>query len=164
MSANFKPGDVAMAMRHDGSECRAILRADYTWRLAEACDNNPPTREFRPLVVIDPESPDDLDGLCKALVEAMYTTGHPASAANGVHPATAQAALRKLASPAPDEPQGLGAVVEDAGGRRWSRVADMAGNPYWMRLEMDGDHVTTVWTGWSGVNAVRVLDPEGVTP
>jgi len=77
----------------------------------------------RQVVSIDVDESAQIDRLCKALVSAMWHAGDTASAANGVHPITVRKALRTLlAPPRPDEPQGLGAVVEDEQGARWIRV------------------------------------------
>ena len=63
-------------------------------------------------------------------------------------------ALREFANPRdpkpPEEPLGLGAVVEDADGRRWVRADD--DDPEWRRADGDGR-----WRYWSQVNAVRIL-------
>jgi hypothetical protein len=68
-----------------------------------------------------------------------------------------QAALRSLiAPPKPPEPQGLGAVVEDAEGRRWVRVNALIPWPY----EKGDTRVS--WTAVAPA-PVRVLS-EGVKP
>lgn len=115
-----------------------------------------------PLAVIDPESSDDLDRLCKALVEKMHTAGDVASAANGVRPATVAAALREFANPKPpkpDEPQGLGAVVEDADGVLWIRHDSTPIETHWINT----DDCHERYRRWDGIDAVRVLS-EGVQP
>ena len=64
-----------------------------------------------------------------------------------------QTALRSLiADPKPAEPMGLGAVVEDADGKRWLR----SGSESWWRVDM------MAASDWSGIAAVKVLS-EGVT-
>ena len=57
--------------------------------------------------------------------------------------------------PKPAEPQGLGAVVEDAEGSRWVRC-DADETP-WYRVDSDD------WYSWRNLDAVRVLS-EGVQP
>jgi hypothetical protein len=103
--------------------------------------------EPRPLVVIDPEDREQVERLTAAMVNEYGVD---------VHYDETQAALRSLiAPPRPPEPKGLGAVVEDADGRRWSRAND-AGEWYSADGEEVGPH-------YSHVAAVRVLS-EGVTP
>ena len=60
--------------------------------------------------------------------------------------------------PKPDEPTGLGAVVEDAQGVRWIRKGNTSHGEDWTR------QVGEAWSGgsWDRIDAVRVLS-EGVT-
>jgi hypothetical protein len=73
-----------------------------------------------------------------------------------------QAALREFANPRdpkPDEPQGLGAVVQREDGIRWVR-----GERGWTNLDAQGRFLN--WSNWSEVNELSpvttVLSP-GVT-
>lgn len=162
----WQPGDVALVECSDGEWRQATCEPhpNYTgmlvWRFPDRVYRHVNDSAARPLVVIDPESPDDLDRLCKVLVEKMYAAGDAASAANGVHPSTMAAALRKFATPKPEEPTGLGAVVEarcrcrgDA--IRFVRNDDVYPNDPWEAI--CGSHV------YADLNAVRVLS-EGVQP
>lgn len=69
-------------------------------------------------------------------------------------------ALREFANPTPpkpDEPKGLGAVVEDAEGVRWVRATDLLAR--W-RHSTRGDNEIP-WRSYGGINVVKVLS-EGV--
>lgn len=71
------------------------------------------------------------------------------------------AALREFANPTPpkpDEPTGLGAVVEDAEGRRWMRGSSTRGLKVWV----NDDALDSEWRAYRDIAAVRVLS-EGVT-
>lgn len=103
----------------------------------------------RRLVVLDPESAEDVRRLIAACETA---SGEKAQAVASTY---FHAALRELANPTPpkpEEPTGLGAVVEDATGIRWVRSCDR-----WLH-QIHGYG----WT-WDQVSAVRVLS-EGVVP
>lgn len=98
------------------------------------------------VVVISPEDREQVE----RLAEVMNYAGWKPSVE------TMQDALREFANPTPpkpDEPTGLGAVVEDVAGHRWILVFQKG---MWQR-EDDRD----VWRLWDAVMAVRVLS-EGV--
>ena len=116
------------------------------------------SRWFRRLVVIDPENREQVErlvGLIDRHEEA--TANDPGDDVHTWEVAAMQAALREFANPAPpkpEEPKGLGAVVEDAEGRRWVRFNSAESS---RRRWTDG----TGDLQWSQVAAVRVLS-EGV--
>lgn len=117
---NWQPGDVAVATRHDGTTSRAIRQNDGTWRAADSCINNPP-HNFRPLVVIDAEDREQVERLAKAMHESGGMTCTTSRTRRQMEDAL-QAALRSfITPPRPEEPTGLGAVVEDEGDT-WVRV------------------------------------------
>lgn len=159
MSENWKPGDVAMVTRHDGSECRAIRREDDTWRVVEACVNNPPLA-FRRLPVPDPESAEDMERLAEIYASATHgeLNDYPLS----IPALHMQAALREFASPTPPiEEPGKGGVVVAGDGREWMRYTLSERSGYdWVRPDPDGG---TAFARWRHIDAVRVLSP-GVTP
>lgn len=106
----------------------------------------------RPLVVIDPEDAEAVERLL-ALFKAQDRGPEV------VH--ILQAALREFANPTPpkpDEPLGLGAVVEDASGDRYVRTSLGAKRP-WCRSRT-GNHL-----GWVEMDdaPLTVID-EGVQP
>lgn len=142
----FAPGDVALVRNEFGVWNRAILSVrpgGMVWEFGVADSRAPEYAQSRPLVVLDPESPDDVDRLADALTEHCGE----------------QAALRSLLlPPKPEEPQGLGAVVEDADGDLWIRTTtdpeEHCGKPW---------QCGPVHKHWQIVTAVKVLS-EGVTP
>jgi hypothetical protein len=104
--------------------------------------------DARPLVVIDPESEDDVRRLCEAYRSVDHSIGTMPM----------QAALREFANPTPPkppEPTGLGAVVEDAEGVRWVRYEPTGSTAPWV-----GNCVSVEW---DDVPAVRILS-DGVQP
>ena len=142
--SEWKPGDVAIIPFSAGEERGMWLGDSWAVTGGRAQSSNYATR--RPLVVIDPDSDDDLSRLWRLLPDNLVSADQ------------LQAALREFANPTPpkpDEPTGDGAVVEDASGYRWVRIAGNAvGSPPWRHR----GH-TARW--WEHVTAVRVLS-EGV--
>jgi hypothetical protein len=147
--AGWKPGDIAMVSY--GFEEERMMRDHSGWFSAstEISDGDHMFDSARPLVVIDPEDREQVDRLTRIIF------GPLASAAGDV-----AGYLREFASPTPprpDEPTGLGAVVEDADGDRFVRVVSGPSNAYW--------HCTTNSEGderWPDIAVVKVLS-EGVT-
>lgn len=107
--------------------------------------------DLRRLVVIDPEDPEQVERLLSAYYERCDTGGHRGAGAF-------QAALREFADPKPpkpEEPTGLGAVVEDAEDSKWVRIESRTG--WWWRNPAGQNR------RWPEIDAVRVLS-EGVQP
>lgn len=174
MTRDWKPGDVAMVRTRTLAGIpnaeRAMFRVDAgiplgartedgdVWMLhhgGHCVDEN--AESVRPLVVIDPESSEQVDQLTKAVVEACYRDGNLTVSDNGIHSDTMQAALREFANPTPpkpEEPQGLGAVVEDANGVPWVRCENAELEPHW--------YARNKMKKFADVAAVRVLS-EGWT-
>lgn len=158
----WKPGDVAattykgyqsLAFVVAGSSCVPEHPRTAHWHGKSGgwSELHDPLIDRRPLVVIDPEDEENVD----TIIDLIWTGNDPAN-----RPATwrIQAALREFANPTPpkpDEPQGLGAVVEDAKGRKWVRADD--DDLPWYRASSDD------WREFGSVTAVRILSP-GVTP
>ena len=156
MSREWEPGDVAIIETgHNGGKvslvvetfdgCPNVAIADETEPLAYGAD------ELRPLVVIDPEDAEQVDRLVRLMCSAFS------------HRESAQAALREYANPTPakpDEPTGLGAVVETASGRRYVRTYGPADTDDYQCWKPD---VFTNRVQWSEFEAIRVLS-EGVQP
>lgn len=171
MSREWKPGDVALVTFDNASysqqskgetaiETLPMLRRDDDWAYPSygASVMDEMVMEARPLAVIDPEDREQVKRLC----DLIPWLG---SAPNLVD--DMQAALREYAAPKPpkpEEPTGDGAVVEDAHGNRWTRIAgapplDPHGarecqSPPWRRRSY-----AAKW--WDDLRAVRVLS-EGV--
>jgi hypothetical protein len=110
----------------------------------------------RLLVVIDPEDREQVERLIVAYYAQIdgyrYSTGDlPEKFSDNM-----RAALREFANPTPkpDEPMGLGAVVEDANGRRWvlTECDSTPGTLWWVRPGVSTPH-------WSFIDAVKVLSP-----
>lgn len=147
MTREWKPGDVA----DFGSSIAMRTRAGWAYKdgsigsLAQD-DYNP-----RPLVVIDPE---DLEQV-KRFVRGIY----PSGAATIVD--DFQVALRSLVTPPkPDEPTGLGAVVEDEEGALWVKWSTLhRADRNWKRHDEHGGN----YLAWSDLAVTEVLS-EGVTP
>ena len=102
----------------------------------------------RPVAVIDPENREQVERLWDVI--ALQSRANPIV---GGTIEDMQAALREFAKPAPpkpDEPTGLGAVVEDREGRKWVRAADSI-RPWF------NDAIG--WREWSDIDAVS----EGVS-
>lgn len=152
MTREWKPGDVAMA-RGFGCEFLVVRTgvgvnshwsAPMDWPNGEREDE----LEFRPLVVIDPEDREAVERLLGVMKERDWT------GIDDEAPADMQAALREYANPnppKPDEPQGLGAVVEDEDGERWVR-SHPEPTP-WTRPHLSGTYA------YANIAAARVLSP-----
>lgn len=76
------------------------------------------------VVVIDPENRDQVEQFARAY-EATWVDGYKSSESTiDIVVRQMQSALRSLATdPKPEEPRGLGAVVEDADGVLWVRCS-----------------------------------------
>ena len=158
MSNPYPAGTVAMVTAANRREEYRAFFDGQTWREL-ACDafcvDSPLT--VRPLIMLDLDSADVLKIVahlkgcrdCRTSDRWCYSVGD---------------AIEAQTRPAIEEPKGLGAVVEDADGHKYVRVADpidgwMAGRD-WQRI---GGEINTVRNfGWSNLNPVRVL-AEGVT-
>lgn len=106
----------------------------------------------RPVVLIDPEDREQIERLTKVLAETYMP---------GYNWEWVQAALRSLiAPPKPPEPIGLGAVVEDADGLRWTRVESgetITRNPWYPAADDERQP-----DEYRNIAAVKVLS-DGVT-
>ncbi len=164
----WKPGDVAVISTPSGETWFALVRERkslnnalefaYTTGSYDLVGDMAEGYTARPLVVIDPEDPGTMDALGKAWDEAESCD------LDNVQPMTMRAlrariALRSLvADPKPDEPTGLGAVVEDSEGGKWTRWTDAEDYPDCWLSNTDGSGDTC----YANITAVRVLSP-GVT-
>jgi len=111
--------------------------------------------EDRRVAVVDFEDREQVERLLRAWCECTYSS----QALLDKIPRM-QAALREFAEPTPprpEEPTGLGAVVEDAEGVRWVRKGDERCGCPWSR------QIGAAFSGqdWDRIDAVRVLS-EGV--
>lgn len=153
----WKPGDVvaddtgvffiievtanSLSAWTDGS---SAIDADGNGRRVDSLKNP------RPLVVIDPEDHEQVRNVLETFGH-QYTHWTPELDHNVTK---FQAALRSLtAPPKPDEPTGLGAVVEDATGEHWIRAA---------RIKHGWHRPMGTWAAYVDISAVKVLS-QGVT-
>lgn len=149
MSREWKPGDVGLVPFASADEVGIFTHDGWVTRL-----NLRPLgySDVRPLVVIDPDSDDDLSRLWRLLPDNLVSADQ------------LQAALREFANPTPprpDEPTGLGAVVEDEDGDEWIRVGgprDGLPRPWAGRGNVAD---LRDWHRYADIAAVRVLS-EGV--
>lgn len=155
----FKSGDVVVHPKYG----RGIVQGSGWWVgfVSHEIALTAVAADLRHLVVIDPED--------REQVERFAETHHLAvgfARWNNLHPNTQrdridimQATLRGFAepeTPKPEEPTGLGAVVEDADGLQWVRIESPPG--WWWWRNSNGE---TRW--WPDIDAVRSLS-EGVQP
>lgn len=160
----FQPGEVALI--EVGSSARAhvairdssagwLIGDSHAWRfLLDRQD--PEVTVVRPLVVIDPEDREQVERLTAALI------GAPDPFVARID--DVQAALREYANPTPPkppEPTGLGAVVEDAEGKRWVRN-NPRGVAAWSPENAGADGLAGPYRHYDRVAAVRILS-HGVT-
>jgi hypothetical protein len=146
MSRELKPGDLAMVRLDPQTEIRVFWNGQH-WRGVKGVFYDLHV-SARPLVVIDPEDREEVERLC-----AYFLMGNEGTAIGNV--TDLQAALREFADPSIEEPRGLGAVVEDAVGRKWVRHDNTPGSFPWVRA---GHGIEA----WSNINVARVLSM-GVT-
>jgi hypothetical protein len=161
VSGQWKPGDVATS-DHAGisvvvPKCDKHFAGGPHWHHMSGgwdyLDDVLSRGKFRPLVVIDPENREAVERFAAAYRDVSGEadlTDEPWS----IPGLRMQAALRSLiAPPKPEEPTGLGAVVEDARGQVWVRTN--------LLVPWVSSGETRV--SWDALSAVKVLSP-GVTP
>lgn len=165
MTREWQPGNVAMVQAKDKcGESLAIRSIGLgagcpCWETATGYLLDSRVTNVRPLITIDPESREEVERLAEAWRSQTHAT-------LGTEPMSLdayrmQAALREFASPTPpkpEEPTGDGAVVEDANGYRWVRIASQGESPDSPPWRHRGHSARF----WASVKAVKVLS-EGVT-
>lgn len=117
----------------------------------------------RLVAVVDPEDTDAVD----RLVHLFWDHGND----DCDDPAAMREALREFAAPAPprpDEPTGLGAVVEDEVGDLWLRdgmPGDRSQSGHWWNKTVahEKNYDGVLRAEWPDIAVVRVLS-DGVTP
>lgn len=176
MSRDWKPGDVAVA----GTASEFVGMNDnghWLWVLTGLVCIAQPPRNLRPVAAIDPADREQIDRL-RDLLPIDWNLYQPDDPDLGQEASDAiQAALREFADPKPpkpDEPLGLGAVVEAGCGCDLAPhlfVRDPAARDFNLspgaRNVKTGDEVPWVSTcghhEYEGLTNVGVLS-EGVTP
>jgi hypothetical protein len=151
----WKPGDVAR-IKGEGADAVGIHTATGLWVWVDAHGSNPihggvclraSDVDVRPVIVIDPADREQIERLAWLLI----TQG---AVGNNVAHSGLRAALREFANPTPpkpEEPTGLGAVVEDAEGRKYVRTADTDCSKPWSYANNYTDF------DWPNIDVVRVL-------
>lgn len=158
MTREWKPGDVATWGAAMGRTVVGMMDRSGHWNGVDAYGDTYTKRKRvspRPLLVIDPEDLEQVERLTVAVMGSM--------AVHFGDVPKMQAALREFANPKPpkpDEPTGLGAVVEGREGNRWIRTERTLVHP-WQHVG-PVDRVAT-WEGVCAYLPVEVLS-EGVTP
>ncbi len=176
MTQDWKPGDLVSAYVPTRNKRHALvylgtLGGSHPWRLLDdgldvgrAGIGATNVRDARPLiaaladralVVIDAEDREQVERLAMLLVREKATLSD-----RGVWHSGLAAALREFASPTPpkpDEPLGLGAVVEDTKGEKWIRVNIEADLPRpWAAQGNVGGNMSG-WCAYADIKVVRVL-------
>lgn len=154
MSGEWNPGHVAIVMRN-GREVVAMrydTGAESGWRYQAAVGvafdhfSPDPGTKPRPLVVIDPDDDEHVERLTLALEGNAFRS-------------EVQAALRSLVTPPkPEEPRGIGAVVEDADGAQWVLVDRRNGVAGWRHVDST---LVRPWAFYESIAVAKVLS-EGV--
>lgn len=157
MGREWKPGDVALVDYGRGVE--VMMRDHYGWTSAwaEITDSENVVESVRPLVVIDPEDREQVSRLGDAFCKARWDHTPGSNECDPLTFSSMQAALREFAVPTPprpDEPTGLGAVVEDENGARHVRTFAGAHRAWLGHIRDDGGERTRTY---AEIAAVRVL-------
>ena len=167
-ASEWEPGDVASLtiVGRAGTKQVAAMRGKDGWYyptpsgLASNFDSASTVIDARRLVVIDPEDAEQVERFREIASRWADDVPYDDGPGDLNYTTAMQAALREYANPTPriEEPQGLGAVVEDAEGRLWVRKGNTEHGEDWSR------QIANAWTGggWDRIKAVRVLS-EGVT-
>lgn len=155
MGREFKPGDVAM-VRHSKSGREMLMLRGYKdkWFEPTGSFSDVHVKGVRPVIVIDPEAL-DLELIERALVRwANWTSLVDEERAIRV---LLDAIFPAVTPPKPDEPTGVGAVVEDAEGNRFVRYIGSDFELPWRMVTTQSISAES----WATISAVRVLS-EGV--
>lgn len=158
MKHEWKPGDVAIIEVGCHASRFVGMFTHRGWRYGpdKWVADDPAIVTARPLAVIDPEDREQVERLTRA----YWRTDDDVPTQAGID--NMQKVLREFANPTlpkPEEPTGLGAVVEDSDGWRWVRVDDPSHS--WVRSLRD-EGAYTQRAKWDHIDVVRVLS-EGVT-
>lgn len=161
----WKPGDVAMVRYVDGGVEPSLLTYRNGWVSmvdGRGDGKDEPCVPIRPLVVIDPEDREQVERIRESLERMSFSTWACGATS------CLQGALREFADPKPprpDEPTGLGAVIEDTDGVLWTRTEhkpNLTGT-VWVSAFHRTQADSSVMREYADIAAVRVLS-EGVAP
>jgi hypothetical protein len=155
----WKPGDVALVPFDRPDDVPAMWMDGRGWVLSDGRGASENFTDVRPLVVIDPEDTESVERLAALWWdEVRKDMPHP-----GQRDKALAAALREFANPTPpkpEEPTGLGAVVEDDEGNRYVNAL-FGHDRHWVRSGPIVDGRTRL-RDYADIAAVRVLS-EGVS-
>lgn len=132
--------------------------SDSEFQFASTEGDEEPCADCRPVVVIDPEDREQVERAMVAYYSQIDSTRYWSGDLPEKFTDAMQAALREFANPTPpkpDEPTGLGAVVEDESLVEYIHL----GSGLWAYGTTDGP---SKGFAYADFNAVRVLS-EGVT-
>lgn len=155
----WEPGTVAMV---NGEAKPRVLDNDGDWyRPGIDYIYHHQTVTVRPLLVLDPDDPDQMRELVDNFFVALSGRTYRNHARDIDDMRAAVVTMLPKPTPVkPAEPTGLGAVVEDAEGKTWVRGLGRDGTGVtWIRADSP---LPKGRCPWSQVNAVKVLS-EGVT-
>lgn len=175
---DYAPGTVGVATVDDESVrvFRTGVRSNMGWEVSVpngklwVSDSNGSVRDVRPLVVLDlaaAEKASDTEGQSLWRLRKVAETGDTDGAAftKDLIATIADQIEAQTRPPQPAEPTGLGAVVEDAKGHKYVRIADpidgWAKDRDWRRI--GGDIAANPYYGYADIDVARVLS-EGVQP
>lgn len=161
----WKPGDVAVDGAGNRLMCAERVDGSLVWMnvFGGLYPIDGLIEDARPLVVIDPGEADDTDRIdVDRLDDLLWALEYDHDQSYMERYTIVVAALREFVNPTPpkpDEPTGLGAVVEDARGALWVRwsTGHREGRN-WKHHTRSGEYLS-----WGYIDVVRVLS-EGVTP
>jgi hypothetical protein len=126
VSREWKPGEVAVYVTSSGRRVVGVMTHGEVWNGVDEYGDTYMNRTGIPaktLAVIDPEDREQVEAL--AALASHQGIRYGGLADERVIADHLTAALREFANPTPPkppEPQGLGAVVEDEKGQRFTRV------------------------------------------
>lgn len=150
----YPAGTVAEATVRGVPNVRVMASTDCIWWSAEpvySSFRHVTVTDIRPLVVLDLHAANPNLAPGEAARCVITTLRRSEWFSNSLLADQIEAQTKP---PKPEEPKGLGAVVEDSKGVRWVRNPDLAVICKWRNADRD-------WTRWDLIDAVKVLS-EGV--
>lgn len=166
MSREWKPGEVAHVdgdiYLRTGRGWVFASKGGEAWFHAEDDSADRVSYLVRPLVVIDPEDREAVERLQDLFADERDRNGGQSRLVVGGWADAMQAALREYANPRdpkPDEPQGLGAVVEDENGYLYVRGYVNGESTHEWHVIDPANNKRMGWWRYDEIDAVRVLSP-----
>lgn len=158
---DYKPGAVALCTL-DGTPVLKTSDGPRGWATVDDGRQLIDDTDVRPLVVLDmaPEQARLVVRILRSSADADdQADSHPF---RGLVTSTAYRAIAdqiesQARPPKPAEPTGLGAVVEDAAGQRWTRYDERDPQPWWRTSTGDPDEPIECRFAYADIDAVKVL-------